>query len=115
MATKTAVQAQKAERPVDACERAGWFLYLLECRGARIYTGIAIDVEARFAAHVAGRGARYTRANPPERVLKIVAFDDRAAASRAEYRVKRLTAAQKRAFVEGRLEVDFAGGEASVE
>ncbi|GAB3629077.1 GIY-YIG nuclease superfamily protein [Pandoraea terrae] len=86
---------------------AGWFLYLIECRGQRIYTGIAVDVEARFAAHAAGRGARYTRANPPERLLKVVAFADRAAASRAEYRVKRLTAAQKRAFVAGTLAVDF--------
>lgn len=106
--TKTPLKAGNAVLPTEEEARTDWFLYLLECRGARIYTGIARDVDARFAAHLAGRGARYTRANPPERVLKVVAFDDRAAASRAEYRVKRLTAAQKRAFIDGRFDIDFS-------
>lgn len=84
-----------------------WFLYMIECAGGQIYTGIAVDVAARYAAHVAGKGARYTRANPPRHLLKTLAFADRAAASRAEYRVKQLTAAQKRAFVAGQLAISF--------
>ena len=28
-----------------------WFVYLIECRDGSIYTGIAIDVAARYAAH----------------------------------------------------------------
>lgn len=75
-----------------------WFLYLIECRNGSIYTGITTDVEARYAAHASGKGARYTRANPPLRLLVSVAFADRAAASRAEYAVKQLNAAEKRAF-----------------
>ncbi|MDX2298217.1 MAG: GIY-YIG nuclease family protein, partial [Xanthomonadaceae bacterium] len=39
-----------------------WFVYLLECRGGRLYTGITVDVARRFAQHVNGKGARYTRA-----------------------------------------------------
>lgn len=73
-----------------------WFVYLLECRGGRIYTGIAVDVAARFAAHAAGRGARFTRAHPPVRVLASFAHPDRASASRAEAAIKRLDAAGKR-------------------
>ena len=73
-----------------------WFLYLLECRDGSVYTGIATDVERRFADHAAGRGARYTRSFPPLRVLARFAFADRSAASRAEWRVKRLDAAAKR-------------------
>ena len=87
-----------------------WFLYLLECAGGRIYTGIAVDVDARYAAHVAGKGARFTRAYPPSRVLLSLAFADRSAASRAEYRVKQLSALQKRAMVEGRFVCDFGDG-----
>ena len=48
-----------------------WFLYLLECRDGSYYAGISTDVEARFAAHQAGKGARYTRARPPLRVLAV--------------------------------------------
>lgn len=84
-----------------------WFLYLLECAGGRIYTGITVDVEARYAAHVAGKGARFTRAYPPSRILLSLTFVDRAAASRAEYRVKRLTAGQKRKLVAGTFVCDF--------
>ncbi len=74
-----------------------WYLYLLECTDGSIYTGITVDVEARYAAHVAGRGARYTRSHPPARVLASIEYPDRASASKAEYAMKQLTAAEKRA------------------
>ncbi|MFB9069248.1 GIY-YIG nuclease family protein [Pseudofulvimonas gallinarii] len=72
-----------------------WYVYLLECRGGSIYTGIAVDVEARFRAHCEGRGARYTRAYPPIRILARFAHPDRSAASRAEAAIKRLDARRK--------------------
>ncbi len=75
-----------------------WFLYLLECRDGSIYTGIAVDVAARYAAHEKGKGARYTRSHPPRRLLAIVAYTDRSTASKAEYAMKRLSATEKRAF-----------------
>ena len=73
-----------------------WYLYLLECTDGSIYTGITVDVEARYAQHVAGRGARYTRSHPPARLLAIFEYADRASASKAEYAMKQLTAAGKR-------------------
>jgi putative endonuclease len=85
-----------------------WFVYLLECRGGRIYTGIALDVDARHGAHVAGRGARFTRAHPPVRLLARFACRDRAAASRAEAAVKRLDPARKRALGQMPGDTDLA-------
>lgn len=73
-----------------------WYLYLLECRGNRIYTGITVDVEARLKAHREGKGARFTRAYPPTRLLATKPYPDRSEASKAEYAVKQLTAAGKR-------------------
>lgn len=73
-----------------------WFLYLLECRNGSIYTGIAVDVHARYHAHASGKGARYTRSNPPRRLLAVQAYPDRSTASKAEYAMKRLSAAEKR-------------------
>ena len=75
-----------------------WFLYLLECTGGSIYTGITTDVARRYASHCAGKGARYTRAHPPLALLAHTAFPDRASASREEYRVKQLSPAAKRAY-----------------
>jgi len=76
-----------------------WFLYLLECRDGSWYAGISPDVEARYRAHAAGKGARYTRANPPVRLLGCRAYPDRASASRAEYQIKRLPRQRKLAFL----------------
>lgn len=73
-----------------------WYLYLIECVDASIYTGITVDVAARFEAHKNGTGARYTRSHQPLRILGIETHPDRASASRAEYRVKQLSAAEKR-------------------
>jgi putative endonuclease len=79
-----------------------WFLYLIECVDGSIYTGITVDVAARYAAHLNGKGARYTRSHPPLRLLGSQTYADRSAASRAEYQVKRLSPAEKRALA-GRL------------
>lgn len=76
-----------------------WFLYILECAGDRLYTGITVDVDARYAAHASGKGAKFTKGFPPERILFQVEFPDRAAASRAESDLKKLSAAEKRRFV----------------
>jgi putative endonuclease len=75
-----------------------WFLYMIECRDGSIYTGIAVDVEARYARHCAGKGARYTRSHPPKRLLTRLRYPDRSAALKAEYRMKQLTAREKREF-----------------
>lgn len=75
-----------------------WYVYLIECVDGSVYTGIAIDVDRRYAQHLAGKGARYTRSRPPARLLARFEYPDRGAASRAEYAIKQLTPARKRAL-----------------
>ena len=75
---------------------AGWFLYVIECVDGSLYTGITTDPAARFAAHAAGKGARYMRSHPPVRLVLTEPHPDRSSASRAEYAFKQLSAAQKR-------------------
>ena len=75
-----------------------WFVYLIECSDGSIYTGIAIDVLVRYAAHANGKGARYTRAHPPAKLLGFIEYPDRSSASKAEYRIKQLKAVEKRLF-----------------
>jgi putative endonuclease len=75
-----------------------WYVYIIECRDGSLYTGIATDVERRYAAHVAGKGARYTRSHPPSQLLARFEYPDRAGASKAEYAIKQLTPSRKRAL-----------------
>lgn len=76
-----------------------WHLYLLLCRNGSYYAGITNDLQARYQAHLAGTGARYTRANPPVQLLGSRPYPDRAAASRAEWRLKRLPRERKLAWL----------------
>jgi len=75
--------------------RFRWWIYVLECRGNVLYTGIALDVLARFEAHVAGKGARFTRMRTPLRILAKACCETRSGALRAEYALKRLSRAEK--------------------
>lgn len=86
---------------VSAAVAPAWCLYMIECRGGRIYTGITNRLEVRYAAHASGKGAKFTRAFPPVRLLGSVPFADRSEASKAEYAVKQLPAARKRAVLNG--------------
>lgn len=76
----------------------GWYLYLLECQDGSLYTGIARDVAKRFALHLSGKGARYTRSHPPESIIAQKHFPDRSSASKAEHQVKQLKPHEKRAY-----------------
>lgn len=80
---------------------ASWWVYLLECRGGRIYTGIARDVELRVRAHAAGTGARFTRAHPPQRLLASFQLPGHGDALRVEAAIKRLSPAAKREVAAG--------------
>ncbi|MBL1234248.1 MAG: GIY-YIG nuclease family protein [Rhodobiaceae bacterium] len=80
-------------------EAKSWYLYILECAGKRLYTGIAVDVDARFHAHVSGKGARFTKAFKPKRIAYTETHADRSAASSAEHAMKKLSADQKWALI----------------
>jgi len=84
-----------------ARERAAkrWYVYLILCRSKAIYTGMALDVAARYAQHLAGAGARYTRANPPRRLLTKFVCPNQSVAGKLEAAIKRLSAAEKRKVV----------------
>lgn len=75
-----------------------WFVYLIECRDGSLYTGVALDVDRRYAEHAAGKGARYTKAHPPSLLLARFEHPDRSSALKAEYAIKQLTPAAKRAL-----------------
>ena len=77
-----------------------WWLYLLACEDGRTYAGIALDLNARFAAHVAGKGARFTRSNRPVKILGAQAFGSKSAALKAEYVLKQLDRPDKLAWAQ---------------
>jgi putative endonuclease len=80
---------------MPVARKASWWVYILECHSGLLYTGIAKDVDARFEAHVNGKGAMFTRLNRPIRILSSAPLRTRGAALRAEYALKQLSRAGK--------------------
>ncbi len=72
-----------------------WAVYLLECADGRVYTGIARDPEQRYVKHLSGKGARFTRSNPPRQLLGWVWVAGRGEALRLEIAWKRLPRAAR--------------------
>lgn len=84
-------------------------MYVVACADGTLYTGYAVDVAQRVGAHNAGRGAKYTKARRPVRLLAVAAFATKHDAMSAEFRFKQLTRAQK----EEMLDEARAGGDAA--
>lgn len=68
-----------------------WSVYVLRCRDGSLYTGIATDVARRIAEHERGpKGAKYLRGRGPFTLVLAIEIGDRARATRAELKLKRL-------------------------
>lgn len=85
-----------------------WHLYLIECIDGSLYTGITTDVARQYQEHLSGKGARYTRARKPLRLVASCPVGSRAAALRAEFGLKRLPKARKIAAVHSFARSDSA-------
>ena len=81
---------------------------MLRCAGNRIYTGYAVDVEARFEQHKSGKGAKFTKAFPPECVLRKFELPSHEQALRLEARIKMLDREQKERLAGGDAEQESA-------
>lgn len=78
-----------------------YVLYIVECADGTLYTGIATDLERRLAQHNGEkpRGARYTAARRPVRLVYQAAFETRSAAQKEEHRIKRMTRSEKQTLI----------------
>lgn len=83
-----------------------WHLYLIECLDGSLYAGISTDVAARYKKHCSGKGARYTRAKPPVRLVGSIPCGTRSDALKAEYAIRKLSRAEKIATIQASPEAD---------
>lgn len=74
-----------------------WFVYIVECSDGTLYTGITTDLERRIEEHN-GSGAKYTRGRGPVKLVYSAEMKDRSEASKEEYRIKKLTRAEKKSM-----------------
>jgi putative endonuclease len=79
-----------------------WSVYVVRCGDGTLYTGVAKGVEARLAKHNAGRGAAYTRARRPVRLVWREDGLTRSEALTREAGVKSMPKSRKELLVSGR-------------
>lgn len=75
------------------------YVYILRCRGDKLYTGYTTDVRRRYKEHSSGRGGKFTRIYPPTDLVYVASYDTRSEACREEYRIKQLTRTQKEELI----------------
>ncbi|HBN8844323.1 TPA: GIY-YIG nuclease family protein [Pseudomonas aeruginosa] len=69
---------------------ATWFVYMLECRSKRIYTGVTPCLDQRILAHQKGQGALFTKLDSPQGLIAAKPFPSQREARQVELQVKRL-------------------------
>jgi putative endonuclease len=78
-----------------------FYCYILECADGSFYTGWTTDPGRRERQHNLGRGARYTRARRPVRLVYLEEQADRSTAMRRERAIKAMSRERKRRLVAG--------------
>lgn len=72
-----------------------WFIYIIETKSKRLYTGITKDLAARLDKHKSGKGAKFFRTDPPIKIVYSEEVDSKSEALKREYAIKQFTKAQK--------------------
>ena len=74
---------------------------MVRCKDNTIYSGYAVNPYKREAVHNSGKGAKYTRARLPVKLVYFEEFDDKKDALRREYEFKKYTRAEKEKIIKG--------------
>ena len=74
-------------------------VYVVKCCDGTLYTGVAKDVSKRVSTHNNGKGAKYTRARLPVKLVFVCRMESRSQALRSEALIKRMTRAQKEILI----------------
>lgn len=72
-----------------------YYTYIILTENNTLYCGYTDDIDKRFQAHLEGKGAKYTRANKPIKVVYQKEFATKSDAMKEEARIKKLTHQEK--------------------
>lgn len=82
-----------------------YYTYVILTKDNTLYCGYTDDVEKRFEVHMSGKGAKYTRAHKPLKIVYTACFDTKIEAQREERRIKGMTREEKLEFIKANGEL----------
>ncbi|MBU5292618.1 GIY-YIG nuclease family protein [Anaerosalibacter bizertensis] len=71
------------------------YIYILECSDKTLYTGWTNNLEKRIETHSKGKGAKYTRARLPVKLVYFEKYNDKISAQKREYEIKQMSRKEK--------------------
>lgn len=77
-----------------------YYIYILECSDATLYTGFTKNLEKRVETHNAKKWAKYTRGRTPVTLKYFEEFDTESEARKREYKIKQLSRNEKFSLIE---------------
>ena len=83
-------------------------MYVVECRDGSYYTGYTTDIKKRVAVHNSGKGAKYTRARLPVKLIYAEGFASKEEAMSAEALFKRKKRLFKESYIREQQEANLA-------
>lgn len=86
--------------PITGIAIVPFYTYVIECSNGSLYTGWTNDVQQRIENHNSGKGAKYTRANRPVKLLFAWQLDTKVDAMKLEWKIKRMNRAAKLRLIE---------------
>ena len=75
------------------------FAYMVRCNDGTIYSGYAVDPYKREEVHNSGKGAKYTRARLPVKLVYFEEFSDKKEALKREIELKKYSHSQKEELI----------------
>lgn len=75
------------------------FTYIVQCVDGSLYTGWTVDLERRLDAHNQGRGAKYTRARRPVKLVASWKLASKVEAMKLESSIKRMRRSEKEQLI----------------
>lgn len=81
-----------------------WYVYILECKDGKLYSGLTNDVDRRFKEHQR-HGSHFTSYNPAVKILYKESFQGKHEAALREKQLKGWTRKKKLALVNNNFEL----------
>ena len=76
-----------------------FYTYVARCNDGSLYTGYTVDLAERETKHNEGKGARYTRARLPVKIVYSEELETKSEAMKREYEIKRLSKKEKEELI----------------
>lgn len=85
---------------MSSSAKSTWFVYMVSCADATLYTGITTNLDKRIQQHNSPKGgAKYTRGRQPVSLVYFEQVTNRSLALKREYDLKRMSMSEKQHLI----------------